>query len=60
MGENRRSICLTYRTLFLHCSYLTLISSYHSQSLTEQVPQSTSSNRELLHSRDRSTLGFGH
>lgn len=38
-GQNCRSICFTYCALTLHCSYLTLISSYHSQSLAVQVPR---------------------
>lgn len=61
-GQNCRSICFTYCALTLRCSYLTLISSYQSQSLAEQVPRQPQAllfNRESLRSRGRSTLGFG-
>lgn len=61
-GQNCRSICFTYCALTLHCSYLTLISSYQSQSLAEQVPRQPQAllfNRESLRSRGKSTLGFG-
>lgn len=62
-GQNCRSICFTYCALTLHCSYLTLISSYHSQSLAVQVPQQMQviffPNTHSLHSRDMSPLGFG-
>lgn len=37
-GQNRRSICFTYCALILYSSYLTLISSYQSQSLAAKVP----------------------
>lgn len=60
-GQNCRSICFTYCALTLHCSYLTLISSYQSQSLAEQVPRQPQAllfNRESLRSRGRGTL-FG-
>lgn len=62
MGHKCRSICFTYCALRLHCSYLTLISSYHSQSLAVQVQNQVEvlfPNRESLHSRDRWALGFG-
>lgn len=62
-GQNCRSICFTYCALTLHCSYLTLISSYHSQSLAVQVPRQTQvisfPDTHSLHSRDTSPLGFG-
>lgn len=62
MGQNCRSICFTYSALTLHCSYLTLISSYQSQSLAVRAPQQAEvpfPNRESLHRGDRSALGYG-
>lgn len=61
-GQNCRSICFTYCALTLHCSYLTLISSYQSQSLAAQVPQQPQVlflNQDSLQSRARRALGFG-